>query len=534
MEVLQTSALPLGYSAVTLGALGAISLRPRRPGVNAGIGGARGDEFRVGKAGRFGVAWMGMADAVQELYSSRDYPALSHPEADVATLAMAGRCAGFPVVPPQEASVLEIGCGSGHHLLPLAARYPRSEFVGIDAAAEAVARARRAAAAAGLENVRFEVADLRACEVEEGAVDYLIAHGMLSWVPAEARDALWRLAGRALSVQGVASISFNTLPGWALRSEAAALAKGLQALGGESAGWEPLVGKFAQVAGISATPYGRHLESIYRDMLRKSEEVLAFDDFGPVCEPFHFARVAAWAGEAGLRYLGESALAGNLPPGLAPDVLPQLQPLAADAVRFQQALDLFSGRTHRTSLFGRAATDLEPAGAAAALDGAVRLVEMDLPPEVLPGEVATLFHASLRALAPSAVPVARVLENTAARLGSRWDPERGARDVAGWLFQAARIGWVELRADAVEVEPVPPVRPRLSALNLHFARERQPLVDAFHRTCGFPEAHREVVAALDGTRTRAELEELAREVAPDLHFQPWLVHLAARGFFPAG
>lgn len=475
-----------------------------------------------------------MADVVQELYSSRDYPALSHPEADLAVMAVAAHGAGHPVVPPGEASVLELGCGSGHHLLPLAARYPGSQFVGLDVAEGAIERARRAAAAAGLENVRFEVADLRTCEVEEGAVDYLIAHGMLSWLPAEARAGLWRVAQRALSPQGVASISFNTLPGWALRTEAAALAKGLTALGGEKPDLEGLVASLAQVAGLSATPYARHLESIYRDMLRKTEEVLAFDDFGPVCEPFHFARVAGWAAEAGLRYLGESILTGNLPPGLAPDVLPRLQPLAKDGLRFQQALDLFSGRTHRTSLFGRSAMTLEPSGAAATLDGAVRLVEMDLPPETLPGEVVALFHASLRALAPSVVPVARVLENTAARLGPRWEPERGAREVAGWLFQAARIGWVELRSDAVAIEPVPPLRPRLSALNLHFARERQPLVDAFHRTCGFPEGHREVVAALDGSRTRDELEALAREVAPDLHVQPWLVHLAARGLFPAG
>ena len=58
------------------------------------------------------------------------------------------------------ARVLDIGCGRGRALLHLARRFPRSELIGYDISAEALADARAEADALGLDNVRFERRDL--------------------------------------------------------------------------------------------------------------------------------------------------------------------------------------------------------------------------------------------------------------------------------------------------------------------------------------------------------------------------------------
>jgi 2-polyprenyl-3-methyl-5-hydroxy-6-metoxy-1,4-benzoquinol methylase len=56
--------------------------------------------------------------------------------------------------------VLDAGCGRGGIVARLAARYPRSRFVGVDLSEEAIAFARARAAREGLANVEFSVADL--------------------------------------------------------------------------------------------------------------------------------------------------------------------------------------------------------------------------------------------------------------------------------------------------------------------------------------------------------------------------------------
>jgi len=56
--------------------------------------------------------------------------------------------------------VLDAGCGSGRALVALAERYPASRFTGYDFCADAIAGARHAAEAAGLDNLRLEVRDL--------------------------------------------------------------------------------------------------------------------------------------------------------------------------------------------------------------------------------------------------------------------------------------------------------------------------------------------------------------------------------------
>jgi SAM-dependent methyltransferase len=65
------------------------------------------------------------------------------------------------------ARVADVGCGTGHAMVLLAGAFPASTFVGYDLAADAVARARSEAAAAGLANARFEVRDAARLAVEE-------------------------------------------------------------------------------------------------------------------------------------------------------------------------------------------------------------------------------------------------------------------------------------------------------------------------------------------------------------------------------
>ena len=159
-----------------------------------------------------------MSDPVHELYQSHAYPAMSHPSTDPAVTSVCAELAGLEITPPSGAAILEIGCATGHNLLPLAARWPDSRFTGIDFSKAAIDEARETARLTGLTNVDFIEADLQDFDPGDAIrYDHIIAHGVYSWVPETVRQSLLDFCAAKLSLQGVAYISYNTLPGWSLR-----------------------------------------------------------------------------------------------------------------------------------------------------------------------------------------------------------------------------------------------------------------------------------------------------------------------------
>lgn len=120
-------------------------------------------------------------------------------------------------LPEQNFAYLEINCGEGLTLLYAAAAHPESRFVGVDRSARHFARSRVLAREAGLSNIEFVEGDFLQPAFQAGGLgqrfDYVVAHGIASWISADARSALLRFANRALKVGGLFYASYNTLPG---------------------------------------------------------------------------------------------------------------------------------------------------------------------------------------------------------------------------------------------------------------------------------------------------------------------------------
>jgi len=147
-------------------------------------------------------------------YDASPYPAyafwFTHPN----QLAVMATLFGLDPAPPERCRVLELGCAVGGNLLPMAAAAPDSSFVGVDVSEVQIALARRVAAEVGIDNVRLERADLRDLDPALGPFDYIIAHGVFSWVDDAVRDALLDLCRERLAPNGVVYLSYNALPGW--------------------------------------------------------------------------------------------------------------------------------------------------------------------------------------------------------------------------------------------------------------------------------------------------------------------------------
>lgn len=143
-------------------------------------------------------------------YDDVPYDTEANVETHPVAMATVAALAGLTPAGARRARVLEIGCGDGSNLSAMAAYLPEARFVGFDLAARAIEAGRRVAPP----NVDLSVGDIAKVEAR-GAFDYVIAHGIYSWVPV--RDELLRLLRASLAPNGVGFLSFNAMPGWRYR-----------------------------------------------------------------------------------------------------------------------------------------------------------------------------------------------------------------------------------------------------------------------------------------------------------------------------
>ena len=133
-------------------------------------------------------------------------------------LALASALHGGPRARLNGYRVLEIGCADGSNLIPMACHRPHATFVGIDSARSQLALADHDKKSLGLDNVEFVSADLCAADQHlSGEFDFIIAHGVFSWIPDATRDAMLAFCARHLRRDGLLYLNYNTYPGWHVR-----------------------------------------------------------------------------------------------------------------------------------------------------------------------------------------------------------------------------------------------------------------------------------------------------------------------------
>lgn len=299
-------------------------------------------------------------------YDSLPY-AVTHPD----WLHTVGRLHGLHPAPAERCRVLELGCGTGGNLLPLAELLPDSEFVGIDQAPGQIATARATATALGLSNLHPDACDVRDLPAALGSFDYVVCHGVYSWVPGEVREAILRAMRRHLAPHGVAYLSFNTLPGWHPRGALRGLLRRLVPSGPPEQMTAAARRILPQLHAHLQTP---GLDDWLRgeiDLLgRFSDGYLFFEHLVEVNDPCYLEDLVHDAQRAGLAYLGDAddnrPAASRL--GSIGEAL--LGARAQDRVAAEQLIDLLTLRTFRRTLLCRGPRSPAPTTDPAALMGA--------------------------------------------------------------------------------------------------------------------------------------------------------------------
>jgi SAM-dependent methyltransferase len=291
-----------------------------------------------------------------EAYERLSYPGYAYAATYPAWLEAVGRLFGLDAAPAASCRVLELGCGDGGNALSIAQSLPGARVLGLDASAGAVARGAELARRAGLENVELRRADFERLPADLGDFDYVIAHGVYSWIPAAARAALLALVRRCLAPAGIAFLSYNAYPGSYLRDMTRDVlryhVRGIEDPEARLAAAHELMETIVAIE--EPTPYARAMREQLERMLRVSDALLFHDDLAEVSTPFYLHEVVEHAAAHGLRFLSEAELAESQMRGV-PESAARLMERLPDAVAREQYLDFFKNRMFRQTLLCHAA-----------------------------------------------------------------------------------------------------------------------------------------------------------------------------------
>ncbi|HEX3868775.1 MAG TPA: class I SAM-dependent methyltransferase [Gemmatimonadaceae bacterium] len=470
-------------------------------------------------------------DELLESYEATPYDSKPINATYVPWLEVVSLLHGVVAAPSNACRVLELGCASGGNLIPMAHQLPGSRFVGIDFSPNQIAEGRRSVSALGLTNVDLRAMSIADIDDDLGAFDYIICHGVYSWVPPDIQDAVLRVCSRNLAPTGVAYVSYNVYPGWHRREIVRDMLRFHDDPSLPPAERIARARAFATTAAESATDatsvHASILDDEAKTLAGQFDTHLMHEQLEAFNAPVYFTDFVGRAARHKLGYLGDAAVWVSCRP--LPEWLKASGLVAGDAIREQQYLDFLEGQQFRRSLLCHdhlsprakpAATSIpslhcstQAVRIAPSADGLTATAEAFRSPEgsnVTTDEPVML--AVLRSLldeSPSMISFDELARRVDATPGAGVSsPEARQHAIADAVLALAMGGFVDLRARCVAIARRPSERPLATAPARLRAKETDLVGSLSHRTVTLSGIERFLLVQLDGTRARDDLLDL--------------------------
>ena len=302
-------------------------------------------------------------DVQQTIYSELGYKSMPFPYTTPATLEAYAALVGVSAPNPKTARVLELGATYGGNIISQALFNPDATFVGIELSQEQVEKGNEVIANAGLTNVSLIQSDIASIGSEIGTFDYIIAHGVYSWVDDSVKDALLRLIDEHLAEDGIAYISYNTYPGWHTMEEVRQLMMFSNRDKTQFNHKEKVLhGKtIGSIVGSQILKYDNLKErnskflGALRSVMQKDEYYVGHDHLEPNNDPVYFYQFNDHLGAHNLAYLCDADLTLSMVRSFDADIADTLDKLALnDHVAQEQYLDFILDTTFRKSIICKA------------------------------------------------------------------------------------------------------------------------------------------------------------------------------------
>ncbi len=428
----------------------------------------------------------------------------THPD----RLAAVARLFGMDPAPVDRCRYLEIGCGNGSHVISTAYYLPESRFMGTDLAEMPIAAGERVRAELQIDNLTLRACDLRDIGEDWGEFDYIAAHGVYSWVPAEVRDTLLRVCKQRLAPNGVAFISYNTFPGRLMRQflrdfmlfHTRDIQDNAERL--RQARWS--------LQFLAASPWIPEvwrplLDSDVATVLQLEDGWLFHDDFSENNDPVYFHEFVAHAGRHGLQFLGE----GDPHEMFDPQNL--LKEVSGGVIEREQYMDFLKARRFRQTLLCHQSQSLERRPLEDCLD---RFLFSSLCHTREDGKIEGLRTVRI-------TPMHEAVHRVAAALGKVYPlpvkfsdliPHAGSEaDLRDILAGMVLSGFADFHVYHFPCRQTVSPKPAASRLARYQTVDSPKVINACFRMVELDQIGRQLLRLLDGSRTHRQIaEDLAR------------------------
>lgn len=477
---------------------------------------------------------------IAEAYDRMPYPSkffyLTNPD-HLATIAV---LFGLEPAPPQECTVLELGCGNGSNLLAHAFTNPGSEFVGIDISGRHIDAANTSASELGLSNVRFEKIDIVELSGGDlGTFDYIVGHGLISWIPLEVRDRVFEVCGELLAENGIGFLSYNAYPGAYPREMVRDILRhhvqndeDIEDKVRSSVRLLALLAEGCIETKVIKHAYRREFErhlshdvsDIYHDDLSDNYHPLYFRDFNALLEA------------SGLQFLSEAEFHTMSMFPFSMEVRELVESMD-DLIEREQYLDYFRGRVFRQSVFCRKQIEIDRSLPASRLEE--MMVATTLQPEEEPLDLSPEAKAKFKGNREQGIEIDHPLTKAALAIaGKAWGRAVPMKELLQEARQMVVSAGIPLNAPESQEATTMAILLRVfqgtDLLDLHLfypeapqELSQQPLLNRLSRwqlgksknitslfglNVGVDDpVSEELLRLADGTRTVAELTEAIRE-----------------------
>ena len=297
---------------------------------------------------------------IEKSYDELTYKSAAFAQSSPYKLEACATLLGINPPPCKNAKVLEIGCSFGGNLIPFAVNNENARVVGIDLSGEQIRRGKEIVKEIGLQNLELIHGDI--CEFKsDEKFDYIIAHGVFSWVPDFVKDAILRVVRENLSQNGVAFISYNTYPGWKIKDVVRDLML-LAAKDKDSTEERLKAAKEALLVykEVLLTRDNEKFESVMpvKSLINWIDDILSKDDFyvaheflEDINDPFYFKDFCEKIDKFDLAYLCDCDLKDIFAPNFGNDLVDDFKNTHfTDRIQSEQFFDTLNMRLFRQSL----------------------------------------------------------------------------------------------------------------------------------------------------------------------------------------
>jgi methyltransferase-like protein/SAM-dependent methyltransferase len=295
------------------------------------------------------------------IYDQVPYPSHSFTASHPDRLATLATLLGMIPPPVEHCRVLELGCASGGNIIPMAQDLPGSEFVGIDLSGREIADGQAVVGSLELTNVSLKAMDILDVDAGFGQFDYIITHGIYSWVPPAVQDKILEICKQNLVPNGVAYVSYNTYPGWRLLGTVRDMmlyhTRDIADPHQKVAEARALIEFLADSIPANFNPHSNFLHAYVNFFKEQTlpkcdahDAYLLHDELAGVNEPLYFYQFAERAAAHGLKYMAEAEFRTMLANSFPDETVQALRKVAKSTIALEQYMDFLRNRTFRQTL----------------------------------------------------------------------------------------------------------------------------------------------------------------------------------------